>query len=66
MVMAARMMSAEHVRQEADAAGIDLVQLGRRTVAQRVDPTIAAIIRQDLYCQPARTGDGPDDDRRAA
>ena len=69
MVMAARIAAAEHVRQEADAAGVDLSQLNRRNIVQRVDATMAAVIRQDLFNQPAAAvpADGDaDDDRRAA
>ena len=44
MVMVARMMSVEHVRQAADEAGLDLAEIQR----QLREPTV----RQDLYEPP--------------
>ena len=69
MVMAIRMASVEHIRQEADAAGVDVTKIERKPVtAQRVTAREVAVIRQDLFRQPVEAGaiDADDDGRRVA
>lgn len=71
MVLAMRMLTVEHIRQEADAAGLDLSKFERAAaVAERVDEREVAAIRQDLFRQPVEDAlfvdeDG-DDGRRVA
>ena len=71
IVMAARLMAAEHLRQDADAAGINVHRLQRQMEMVRQNEAKAAraasSFRQDLFQQPSvvETVSG-DDDRRAA
>jgi hypothetical protein len=59
IVMAARLATAEHLRQEADEAGINVKRLQnqmaviRLNAQERVD-LVDQTIRQDLYRQPNR------------
>jgi hypothetical protein len=73
IVMAARVMAAEHLRQEADEAGINVRLLQRememvRQNEARQGRAPEAALRQDLFRQPAATAAavGGDDDRRVA
>ena len=74
IVTAARLMAAEHLRQEADDAGINVRRLqGEMTIVRqnqaRADfanlGRAPESIRQDLFRQPAEHPSG-DDDRRVA
>ena len=72
IVMGARLMAAEHLRQDADAAGINVQRLQREVELVRINEAKAgrgpqAAFRQDLFRQPSgvETVSG-DDDRRAA
>jgi hypothetical protein len=71
IVMAARLMTAEHLRQDADAAGINVRRLQREMDIVRINneqwrPPEAGF-RQDLFRQPESTpASGKDDPRRAA
>ena len=72
IVMASRVAAAEHLRQDADGAGINVRRLQREMeIVRRQNPQPATIgaamvdaFRQDLFAQPASASDG--DDRRAA
>ena len=75
IVMAARVAAAEHLRQDADGAGINVRRLQREMdVVRSKNPAQATLgsamadsFRQDLYQQPEEVGVTSDsDDRRAA
>lgn len=74
IVMASRVAAAEHLRQDADSAGIDVRRLQREMeVVRRGQPSMqtlgsamAGVTRQDLYRQPDVTIVTGGDDRRAA
>ena len=51
--MAARMMAVEHLRQEADEAGINVRRLQNQMAVVRMSDTERPI-RQDLFRQPQR------------
>ena len=74
IVMAARLMAVEHLRQDADAAGINVHRLQRQMEIVRQNEAKAgrgpeASFRQDLFRQPESVGEtavGGDDGRRVA
>jgi hypothetical protein len=74
IVMASRVAAAEHLRQDADGAGINVQRLQREMeVVRRQNPlpetlgsAMADSFRQDKYQQPTAAGQSDGDDRRAA
>lgn len=58
IVMASRFLAAEHLRQDADEAGINVRQLQNQMAVVRMnEPESENTIRQDLFRQPDPDGE---------